>query len=44
MRDIIRYLRNSPLTGIGTEAEAAGGGGGGKVRGGGGGGGGGGNC
>lgn len=30
MRDIIRYLRNSPLTGIGTEAEAAGGGGGGK--------------
>ena len=29
MRDIIRYLRNSPLTGIGTEAEAAGGGGGG---------------
>ena len=30
MRDIIRYLRNSPLTEIGTEAEAAGGGGGGK--------------
>lgn len=29
MRDIIRYLRNSPLAGIGTEAEAAGGGGGG---------------
>ena len=25
MRDIIRYLRNSPLAGIGTEAEAAGG-------------------
>ena len=31
MRDIIRYLRNSPLIGIGTEAEAAGGGGKGAV-------------